>query len=585
MSSSVGHARPSDAEHDRLVALRAYDILDTPAETGFDDLTALAAYVCEAPMATLGFLDADREWIKACHGIALTEIPREHSLGAHLIGSTAPIWVTDVHADARFAHSPLVNGDPPLRFFAAAPILTATGLVIGALTVLDRVPRPVLAGAERHLQTLAEQVMTMLELRRRNQQASVEAESRRSAAAALRRQLRLLDGVLKHADVLIYAKDIEGRIMMANPAVEHVAQSANLIGRTDYDIYDRAEADRFRRSDVEIMTTQRWQVFSEDIVHPDGTVHTYRTTKFPLIGDTGEVIGVGGMSTDVTELAAARAAHAQAEQRWRALIEQSPVAVVVVDPSGIILYANPAADALCGARIESSQGLELVHPQMREAARAMLADIVSGGPVPRGQRGTLRRRDGTELTVEFNAAAVNHAGVRSVQLEVRDISHLAAAHAALKQSAATDALTGLWNRQAWDQQVSAILADPANAGKPLTIAVIDLDNFKYYNDTRGHTAGDALLQRFAAQAESTLRRDDVLARWGGEEFIIAMPSTTPAQAEAVLQRVKRCVPSGQTCSIGYTAHDGSEPLTDTVIRADTALYQAKRQGRNKLSHL
>ncbi|MGE2730878.1 diguanylate cyclase domain-containing protein [Mycolicibacterium vaccae] len=585
MTSSVGPVRPADAEHDRLFALRSYDILDTPAEATFDDLTALAAHVCGTPMAILSFLDADREWVKSRYGVEVTEIPRERSLCAHLSEPKAPVWVADVHADDRVGHLGLVAADPAVRFFAAAPIVNADGVVLGALCVMDSVPRASFGATQRHLQTMADQVLTVLELRRRNRYAAAEAESRRAAAAALRRQLRLLEGVLKHADVLIYAKDSEGRILMANPALEHVTRNASLIGRTDHDLFHRSVADRFRRSDLEIMATGRWQVFSEDVLHPDGTLHTYRTTKFPLIGEDGEVVGVGGMSTDVTELAVARAAHAQAEQRWRALIEQSPVSVVVVDEGGRILYANPAADTLCGTSIASTPGLELVHPNLRDAAQAMLAEIVAGGPVLRGQRGTLRRSDGSEITVEFSATAVNYGGVPSVQIEVRDISHLAAAHAALKQSASTDALTGLWNRQAWDQQVTALIDDARHHGNPLTVAVIDLDNFKHYNDTCGHTAGDALLQQFAAETESELRRDDVLARWGGEEFIVAMPATSPAQAESVLQRIKHCVPAGQTCSIGYTAHKAGEPLTDTVIRADSALYQAKRQGRNQLSLL
>ncbi len=119
----------------------------------------------------------------------------------------------------------------------------------------------------------------------------------------------------------------------------------------------------------------------------------------------------------------------------------------------------------------------------------------------------------------------------------------------------------------------------------MTIAVVDLDNFKVYNDTYGHTAGDALLQRFTADASASLRRDDVFARWGGEEFLIAIPNTTPRQAENVLHRIRRCVPSGQTCSIGYTAHSPAESLANAVIRADKALYQAKARGRDQLSLL
>ncbi|WP_260763428.1 diguanylate cyclase domain-containing protein [Mycobacterium sp. SMC-4] len=572
------------AENDRLQALRSYDVLDRAPDGAFDDLTALAADICDAPMALLSFVDADRQLITSGRGIAVTEIPRDLSLCAHVVDIAAPLEVPDTRKDRRFAAHSLVAGHPYARFYAGVPIITPDGHALGALSVLDVEPRQLSGPAGRHLQTLADQVLTSMELRRRARRTAADGRSRRVASAALREQLRVLDGVLKHSDVLIFAKDVHGRFLMANPALEHLTRSSGgLIGRTDYDLFDQTDADRFRENDNHILATKQWQVFTEDMVHPDGSAHTYRSTKFPLIGDNGEVIGVGGVSTDVTELAAARAAHAQAEQRWRALIEQSPAAVVVVDEGGTVLYANPAADRLCGAPITATAGMDLVHPRLRAAAKKMLGDILAGATAPRGQRGSLRRSDGTEFTVEFNATAVNHAGVRGVQLEVRDISDVAAAHAALKQSASTDALTGLLNRQAWDEQVSALLQHKVSRGLPMTVAVIDLDNFKDYNDTRGHTAGDALLQRFSEAAEATLREDDVLARWGGEEFIVALPATTPDQAETVLQRIKRCVPFGQTCSIGYTSHDPGEALTDTVIRADAALYRAKRQGRNQLA--
>jgi diguanylate cyclase (GGDEF)-like protein/PAS domain S-box-containing protein len=324
------------------------------------------------------------------------------------------------------------------------------------------------------------------------------------------------------------------------------------------------------------------------VTHPDGSVHTYRSTKFPLLDDGGEVIGVGGVSTDVTELTEARAAHAAAEERWRALVEQSPATVLVVDAEGKITYVNPEGFALIGAtsqdQLIARPAMDFVPDRLKTESQAMLDETLLGTRLMRAQRGVLCRVDGTEIPVEFNATAVDHAGELSVQLEVRDVSASAAAHAALKHSASTDPLTGLLNRRAWDARVSMLLGDRAS-GRSLTVAVIDLDNFKTYNDRHGHPAGDALLQRFSSSAAASIRNGDVFARWGGEEFIIALPDTTPEQAEVILNRIRNCVPFGQTCSIGYTAHLPLDTLQDTVIRADRAVYQAKNQGRNRLAWL
>ncbi|ABM12924.1 MULTISPECIES: sensor domain-containing diguanylate cyclase [Mycolicibacterium] len=582
LSSRGADCRP-DGESARLLALESFEILDTVPETPFDGLTALAAYVCGAPMALLSFVDATRQWIKSRHGVDVAEIDREVSFCARTLAAASLLEIPDTHLDPRFAPHPMVTGDPHVRFYAGVPIVTGDGHALGALCVMDREPRTLSDPQRVHLQTLADQVLTLLQLRSRTRQTASEIDRRLAADAALRQQQRMLEAVLEHTDVLIFAKDVDGRFVMANRALEHVTRAeSTLIGFTDHDFFDAEIADDYRRNDRRIMAGREWQVFSEEVVHPDGSVHTYRSTKFPLFDDGGEVIGTGGVSTDVTELVAARAAHAAAEQRWRALVEQSPAAVIVIDRDGGLSYVNPEAVTLLGGetaeQITAQPGLDFVPAHLRAAAQTLLEVALSGGTPARSQRGLLRRVDGTVIAVEFNGTVVDHSDERSVQLEVRDVSADAAAHAALKLSASTDPLTGALNRRGWDARVAALLAD----GAAMTVAVLDLDNFKSYNDAHGHTAGDALLQNFAAAAGASIRDGDVFARWGGEEFIVALPDTTPDQAERILNRLRNCVPYGQTCSIGYTAHTPADTLTDTVARADKALYEAKSRGRNQL---
>lgn len=576
----------ADGEGARLRVLESFEILDTAPEESFDGLTALAAYVCGAAMSTLSFLDATRQWVKSRHGVDLAEVDRALSLGAHTLAAESLLEVPDTHLDPRFVTHPMVVGDPGVRFYAGVPIVTGDGHALGTLCVMDREPRTLSESQRAHLHTLADQVLALLYLRHRDRQAASEIDRRLAADAALRQQQSMLEAVLEHTDVLIFAKDVDGRFVMANRALEHVTRAeGTLIGFTDHDFFDAEIADDYRRNDRRIMAGREWQVFSEEVVHPDGSVHTYRSTKFPLFDDGGEVIGTGGVSTDVTELVAARAAHAAAEQRWRALVEQSPAAVIVVDSDGRLSYVNPEAVTLLGAataeQITAQPGLDFVPPHLHAATQTMLEQALSGGAPARSQRGLLRRMDGTVIAVEFNGTVVDHSGERSVQLEVRDVSADAAAHAALKLSASTDPLTGALNRRGWDTRVAALLTG-ADDDAAMTVAVLDLDNFKAYNDSHGHTAGDALLQNFAAAAAASIRDGDVFARWGGEEFIVALPDTTVDQAERILNRLRNCVPHGQTCSIGYTAHTPAETLTDTVARADKALYVAKSRGRNQL---
>jgi diguanylate cyclase (GGDEF)-like protein len=144
----------------------------------------------------------------------------------------------------------------------------------------------------------------------------------------------------------------------------------------------------------------------------------------------------------------------------------------------------------------------------------------------------------------------------------------------------TDALTGIANRRAWDQALGLAL----ESGEPVCVAFIDLDNFKRYNDTYGHPAGDALLSAAAGAWAGALRGHDLVARYGGEEFAVLLPECRLASARVVAERLRAVVPDGATASIGLAEWDGSEDVTALIARADAALYEAKRAGRDRVVH-
>jgi two-component sensor histidine kinase len=153
-------------ETDRLAALRSYRILDTPAEPGFDNLVRLAAQVCHTPMALITLIDDHRQWFKAELGLGLRETPLDVSICAKAILQPGLLIVHDTTTDPRFNCNPLVTGEPHLRFYAGALLATPDALPLGTICVLDRVPRDLTKQQAFALTTLAEQVMSQLELRR-----------------------------------------------------------------------------------------------------------------------------------------------------------------------------------------------------------------------------------------------------------------------------------------------------------------------------------------------------------------------------------------------------------------------------------
>jgi PAS domain S-box-containing protein len=158
--------KPAWNEQDRLKAIEAYDILDTPKEEEFNDIVRMAAEACNVPVSLITFIASDRQWFKAATGTAMTETPLDVSICSHAIRQDDLFVVPDATEDERFTNNPLVKGDPNIRFYAGALLKTPDGLPLGTVCVLDFKPRTLSDKEVSTLKALARQVMTQLELRR-----------------------------------------------------------------------------------------------------------------------------------------------------------------------------------------------------------------------------------------------------------------------------------------------------------------------------------------------------------------------------------------------------------------------------------
>lgn len=303
----------STQERARAEALRRYDILDTACEDEFDDIAALAAEVCQTPIAVVNFVDTSRQFFKAEVGLGVRETPLETSFCGHAILTEDLLVVPDATADPRFSCNPLVTQEGGLRFYAGALLRTADGFAIGTVCVLDTQPRTLDAHQIRTLKLLARQVMTQLELR----------AALRSAHHLEARHRQILNSSVDYA---IIALDLGGNVISWNHGAE------NVLGWREEEIIGKPAAIIFNAVDRAIGipslemaaarehgrgADERWHV------RKDGSRFFALGEMMPLKADTGQHVGYVKILRDRT--------RARRQSQRLALLSQASAALLSAD--------------------------------------------------------------------------------------------------------------------------------------------------------------------------------------------------------------------------------------------------------------
>jgi GAF domain-containing protein len=206
-------------EADRLESLYSYNILDTDPEQSLNELVQLSAFICGTPISLVSLIDDKRQWFKAAVGLNVKETPREHAFCQYAMRANDVYEVPDAATDARFAQNPLVTGDPHIRFYAGAPLISPEGQPLGTLCAIDTVPRHLSTDQREALRVLARQVMAHLELRRKHKQLEDEQQK---VMGILRMANQTGDALFANSRTEIFVKQEQRLVRVSTADLQYV---------------------------------------------------------------------------------------------------------------------------------------------------------------------------------------------------------------------------------------------------------------------------------------------------------------------------------------------------------------------------
>jgi diguanylate cyclase (GGDEF)-like protein/PAS domain S-box-containing protein len=332
----------------------------------------------------------------------------------------------------------------------------------------------------------------------------------------------------------------------------------------------------------------------------DGTVRWLFGNAVPDRQDNGAVLW-HGFITDVTERNEAKEAMAEITESYRTLVEWSPEPIAV-HRDGKLLYVNPAATAMIGAKsaqeLIGRPFLELIHPEFRQIVLARVKEQAEKGIAVPMMEEKFLKIDGTPIDVEVQSRTILYQGSPAFQVAMRDITSQKAAQEQIQTLAFFDPLTALPNRRLLLDRLQQTLTGTGRHRRQGALLLVDLDNFKDINDALGHVQGDLVLQQVAKRLGTCVRDRDTVARVGADEFAVLLadldkdPLEAAMQVEVIGHKILDALKQPYqfnaaemscTASIGITLFgEHRDDNVEALKRAEMAMYQAKAQGRNTL---
>ena len=407
-------------------------------------------------------------------------------------------------------------------------------------------------------------------------------------------ELAMLRLILDTLPLGVFWKDTESVFLGCNTAFQKMSSMVGpIVGVTDYELKEGDEAKQFTNEDLDVIKSKKLKVYTSP---PNEHKNRWtKTIKVPLVLD-GDVIGLVGISEDITRRKQARAQLALSENKLRLLSETIPDIIWMMDTTLKLTYLNPAVTTFTVYTVEEALAMPIEERYSPETLKVMRKKFQIAMVDPAYTEDTMEaevyKKDGSSLWMMVHIRTIKdeNGTLQGIVGVSRDITFQKKKEALLTEFATLDSLTGVINRRFFMDRLSDELDRSVRYSLSASVMMLDIDHFKKVNDTYGHAAGDAALLRFVNVVQECLRSSDFLGRIGGEEFAIVLPGTTLSGATILADRILRTVAAAEihyggkvfkvTTSIGVTESLPPDTPSSVVDRADQALYTAKDSGRN-----
>ena len=573
-----------------MEALDLCHLLETTREDDFEDLVRLAAHVCDTPIALLSLRDGERMWFKARVGLDICEIPYSISFCQFVRDPDHVFIVPDALLDERFIQNPFVTNPPHVRFYAGTLLISSDGAVLGTLCVVGLQPRELSQAQQEALRRLARQAVRQIEMRRSSLQSVVDT-----------------------VPILLARVDRNLRYVFVNKTYEKMlgVSQEYALGRAIADVLG-SDAFEFVRPYTrralggEALEFQIWMPMR-------GLGLRYMHVSYtPEFGDDGEVTGFLISAIDMTErkqaeeaLRSSQEALRESEATLRSFYDSSTVLLGVtelhaddirfVSVNGATAnYMGHCPDDIRGKSLRELQvpgdicdywvehcrkSAETGLPVRFEYARtigdhtrwlAVSVCLMAGKPLSLPRFATVSENITERKKLEAERE-------RTLEEAVRLADH--------------DPVTGLLNHRAFHRRLVEEEGRARRERYSLAVLMMDMDNFKFFNDAYGHPAGDDVLRQVAEALRRCCRGRDIVARFGGDEFAMMMPGAGAAEVSSIKLRIEEAVadmgyrppgydtPIPLRLSVGGAVypHDGPSHV-EVLEAADARLMRAKAAG-------